>query len=43
MYDKKVRYSLIVTLATPDETIEFYTPIETIINNEIKTEIKIEV
>lgn len=43
MYDKKVRYALIVTLSTPIENIDFYTTIETIINTEIKTEVKITV
>ena len=43
MYDKSIRYALIVTLSTPSENIDFYTPIETIINTEIKVPIEIQV
>lgn len=42
-YNEKMRYALIVTLSTPDEEIDFYTPIETIIEEQIITAIKIEI
>ena len=32
----KLRYSLIVSISTPDEEVDFYTPIETMIKQEIK-------
>lgn len=42
-YNEKMRYALIVTLSTPDEEIDFYTPIETIIEEQIRTAIEIEI
>lgn len=33
----KLRYSLIVSISTPDEEVDFYTPIKTIIKQEIAT------
>ncbi|MHB8127812.1 MAG: S8 family peptidase [Mobilitalea sp.] len=43
MYDKIIRYALIVTLSTPSENIDFYTPIETIINTEVKVPVEIQI
>ena len=42
-YNEKLRYSLIVSISTPDEKIDFYTPIETIIQEQIATPVEIEV
>jgi hypothetical protein len=42
-YNEKMRYALIVTLSTPDEEIDFYTSIETIIEENIRTAIEIEI
>ena len=40
-YNNKVRYSLIVSLETPNQEIDLYTPIITEINNKIPIEIKV--
>ena len=42
-YDEKMRYALIVTLSTPNEEIDFYTPIETMIEEQIRNAIEIEI
>lgn len=36
-YDKKARYSLIISLSTPEEKIDLYTPVDTQIKMPIKT------
>lgn len=38
-YDSKVRYSLIISLSTPKQDIDLYTPIVTQISNEIQIDI----
>lgn len=40
-YNKKVRYSLIISLSTEDEKIEIYNSIKTVIENSIRTPIVI--
>ncbi|MGB4658675.1 MAG: S8 family peptidase, partial [Mobilitalea sp.] len=42
-YDEKMRYALIVTLSTPNEEIDFYTPIETMIEAQIRNAVEIEI
>ncbi len=39
MYNKKTRYSLIVTISTPEESIDIYTPVATKIKIDIPIEI----
>ena len=39
-FNEKMRYALIVTISTPSEKIDFYTPIETIIEAQIRTPIE---
>ena len=41
-YDRKIRYSLVVSLSTPKTNIDFYTPIMTEIGNIIKIDIPTE-
>ena len=38
-YDKKIRYSLIISLTTPEEEVDLYTPIITKIKNKVLVEI----
>lgn len=40
-YNEKIRYSLIVSIETEEEKIDFYTPIETQIQNMIQTAIEV--
>lgn len=40
-YNNKVRYSLIVSLETPNEEIDLYTPIITEIQNKVQIEVKV--
>ena len=40
-YDDTMRYSLVVSISTSEESVDFYTPIQTIIEQQIATEIKI--
>ena len=40
-WDKKTRYSLIVSISTPDETVDIYTPVAKEIETRIKTEIQV--
>lgn len=42
-YDDTMRYSLVVSISTPEESVDFYTPIQTIIEQQVATEIEIEV
>lgn len=42
-YNDTMRYSLVVTISTPDENVDFYTPIQTIIEQQIETKIKVNV
>jgi len=42
-YNGKMRYALIVTLSTPNEEIDFYTPIETMIEEQIRSAVEIKV
>jgi len=37
--EKRARYALVVTIAAPEETIDIYTPISTIIEQEVEIEI----
>jgi hypothetical protein len=39
-YDSKVRYSLVVSLSTPETNVDLYTPIITEIKNAVKIDIK---
>ena len=39
-YDDTMRYSLVVSISTPDESVDFYTSIQTIIEQQVATEIK---
>lgn len=38
-YDKRVRYSLVISLSTPKEEVDFYTPILTEIKNVVEVDI----
>lgn len=38
-YDSKQRYSLVVSLSTPEENIDLYTEIQTIIENAVTIEV----
>lgn len=40
-YNEKIRYSLIVSIETKEEDIDFYTPIETQIQNMIQTTVEV--
>jgi hypothetical protein len=40
-YNEKIRYSLIVSIETKEEDIDFYTPIETQIKNMIQTPVEV--
>ena len=42
-YDDTMRYSLVVSISTPEESVDFYTPIQTIIEQQVATEVEIEV
>lgn len=42
-YNDIMRYSLVVSISTPEESVDFYTPIQTIIEQQVATGIKIEV
>mgnify|MGYP004557324305 FL=1 len=37
-----MRYSLVISISTPDESVDFNTPIETIIEEQIATQVEIE-
>lgn len=41
-YNNKIRYSLIISLETPNQEIDLYTPIVTQINNKVPIEIKVQ-
>ncbi|MFR5858322.1 MAG: S8 family peptidase [Clostridia bacterium] len=40
-YNETIRYSLVVSVSTPNEEIDFYTPIQNIIEQKIETKIEI--
>ena len=42
-YNDTMRYSLVVSISTPEESVDFYTPIQTIIEQQIATEIEMNV
>lgn len=42
-YNDTMRYSLVVSISTPDESVDFYAPIQTIIEQQVATEVEIEV
>lgn len=41
-YNNSMRYSLVISISTPDESVDFYTPIKTIIEEQIATQVEIE-
>ncbi len=40
-YNDKMRYSLVVSISTPEESVDFYTPIQTIIEHKVVTEVEV--
>ena len=40
-YNDSMRYSLVVSISTPEETVDFYTPIHTIIEQKIVTTVEV--
>lgn len=40
-FDDTMRYSLVVSISTPEESIDFYTPIQTIIEQQVVTQIEV--
>lgn len=42
-YDKRVRYSLVVSISTPEANVDLYTPIITQIEAETQTTVEIEI
>ncbi len=42
-YNDKMRHSLVVSISTPEESVDFYTPIQTIIEQKVVTEVEVNV
>ena len=42
-YNEKMRYSLVVSISTMEENVDFYTPIQTIVEQQITTDVEINV
>lgn len=42
-YNNKMRYSLVVSISTPEENVDFYTPIQTLIEQKIETKVSVEI